>query len=398
MESTSRASTIAKATVVTIPPVVPATGRVTTTAVTIAAMFVVIAGMKLAQPLLAPLLLAALITATVAPIAAWLSARGAPAAVGAGIALLVGLAFMAIFGVLISYSANEARAQLPAYWSSAQEGATALADRLTRLGFPASRDGLLSALDPGRLMGMLGGTLAAVADVLSHVVVMPLLVFFALAEIAGFGDKLRCMLPATSTGLQRVDAAVREVQKYLIVKTATSLLAAVAIGLWLTLFKIDFAVLLALLVFVLHYIPNLGTAIATVPGVAVALLQYGPGTALVIGAGYLVVNGVVGNVLEPKVMGRTLGLSALVVLLAMVFWGWLWGPIGALLSVPLTMIAKIAFENSPELRWISVLLGPTEHCPEVTGRPRAIPLVRPGAPVGLGAGRATLPPGEVGRA
>jgi len=383
MESTSRA------------PPRAVTSRVTTTAVTIAAMVVVIAGMKLAQPLLAPLLLAALITATVAPIAAWLSSRGSPAGVSAGVALLVGLAFMGLFGVLISYSANEARTQLPAYWSSAQDGAAAIADRLTRMGFTASRDGLLSFLDPGRLMGMLGGTLGAIADMLSHVVVMPLLVFFALAEVAGFGDKLRCILPATSTGLQRVDAAVREVQKYLIVKTATSLIAAVAIGLWLTLFKVDFAVLLAMIVFVLHYIPNLGTAIATVPGVLVALLQYGPGTAIAVAAGYLVVNGLVGNVLEPKVMGRTLGLSPLVVLLAMVFWGWIWGPIGALLSVPLTMIAKIAFENSPELRWISVLLGPTEHCPEATGRPRTIPLVRPGAPIGLGAARR---PGEAGRA
>jgi len=372
--------------------------RVTTTAVAIAAMIVVVAGMKLAQPLLAPLLLAVLMTATVAPIAAWLSARGSPAGVSAAAALLVGLAFVAVFGLLITYSANEARAQLPAYWSKAQDGATAVADRLTRLGFHASRDGLLSILDPGRLMGMLGGTLAAVADVLSHVVVLPLLVFFALAEIAGFGDKLRCMLPAKSTGLQRVDAAVREVQKYLIVKTATSLVAAVAIGLWLELFEIDFALLLAMIVFVLHYIPNLGTAIATVPGVVVALLQYGPGTALAIAAGYLVVNGLVGNVLEPKVMGRTLGLSPLVVLLAMVFWGWLWGPIGALLSVPLTMIAKIAFENSPELRWISVLLGPTEHCPPTSGRPGKLPLVRPGAPIGLGADPATLGPGEVGRA
>ena len=373
------------------------TSRVTSTAVTIAAMVIVVAGMKLAQPLLAPLLLAALITATAAPIAAWLSARGLPAGVGAGVALLVGLAFLALFGVLIHHSANEAQTLFLAYWARAQDSATDVAARLTRLGFHASRDSLLSVLDPGRLMGLLGSTVGALADTMSHVVLMPLLVFFALAEIAGFGDKMRCILPASSKGMQRFDAAVREVQKYLVVKTATSLIAAAAIGIWLMLFKIDFAVLLAVLVFLLHFIPNLGSLIATVPGVVVALLQYGPGTAIAVGAGYLVVNGVVGNVLEPKVMGRTLGLSPLVVLLAMVFWGWLWGPIGALLSVPLTMIAKIAFENTSELRWISVLLGPTQHCPETTGRGRSIPLVRPGAPIGLGAGQRLLRPGELGR-
>src|SRR6185503_9708945 len=115
----------------------------------------------------------------------------------------------------------------------------------------------------------------------------------------------------------------------------------------------------------------------------VALLQHGPGTALLVGAGYLIVNGVVGNVIEPKVMGRTLGLSALVVLLAMVFWGWLWGPIGALLSVPLTMVAKISFENSAQLRWIALLLGPANQCPEPPGRARPIPFVRPGTAIGL---------------
>jgi len=366
----------------------------TTVVLVAAALMIVVAGLKLAQPLLAPLLLAALITATCAPIAAWLSARGLPAGVGAGVALLAGIAFLAAFGVVLGYSADEARSQFPAYWARTQGAAAIVAADLTRLGLHASRDSILSVFDAGRVVDFLGGTLSTAADVLSHVVVMPLLVFFALAEIAGFGDKIRCMLPASSKGMERLEAAVREVQKYLLVKTVTSLVAAVAIGLWLVLFKIDFPVLLTVLVFVLHFIPNLGTAIATVPGVAVALLQYGPGTAIAVAAGYIVVNFVVGNIIEPKVMGRTLGLSPLVVLLAMVFWGWLWGPIGALLSVPLTMIAKISFENSDELRWIAVLLGPTEHCPVEAGRPRLIPLVRPGAPVGLGAGRSSLSPGE----
>jgi hypothetical protein len=153
-------------------------------------------------------------------------------------------------------------------------------------------------------------------------------------------------------------------------------------------------VLLAVLAFLLHFVPNLGSAIAMVPGVVVALLQHGPGTALAVAIGYLVINGIVGNVVEPKVMGRTLGLSPLVVLLAMVFWGWLWGPIGALLSVPLTMIAKISLENSDHLGWVAVLIGPPERVTAKLGSNALIPSilgpmmpqVRSGAPVGLGAG------------
>jgi predicted PurR-regulated permease PerM len=292
--------------------------------------------------------------------------------------------------MLIAYSADEVRLQLPFYWSQAQAAATALTAKLTRLGLHSSSESVGSLIDPGRLVSVFGTTLSSAADVMSHVFVMPLLVFFALAEIAGLGDKMRCILPASSRGLERLEGAVREVQKYLVVKTATSLVAAIAIGAWLLIFKVDFAVLLAVAVFFLHFIPNIGTLIATVPGVAVALLQHGPGTAIAVAAGYLVVHGLVGNVLEPKIMGRTLGLSPLVVLLAMVFWGWLWGPIGALLSVPLTMIAKIAFENSVELRWIAVLLGPTTACPAPKGLARLLPLGRPAAPVGLGAGKNSL--------
>lgn len=368
--------------------------RISSTILTLAAAVIVVMGLKLAQPLLAPLLLAALITATSAPIASWLSARGLPASAGAAVALLVGIGFLAGCGLLIAYSSDEARSQIPTYWARAQDGAGGVAAYLTRLGFRATRESVLSIFDASKVMLVVGTALTAGADVLPHLIVMPLLVFFALAEIAGFGDKLRFILPASSNGLERIETAAREVQKYLLVKTATSFIAAAFIGIWLLIFKIDFAVLLAVLAFLLHFIPNLGSAIAMVPGIAVALLQHGPGTALAVAAGYLVINGIVGNVIEPKVMGRTLGLSPLVVLLAMVFWGWLWGPIGALLSVPLTMIAKISLENSDRLGWVAVMIGPSDRLPVAPGRPNLIPSilgpmmpqVRSGAPIGLGAG------------
>src|SRR4051812_30351346 len=164
----------------------------------LAAAVVVVAGLKLAQPLLAPLLLAALITATSAPIAAWLSARGLPAGVSAAVALLVGLGFFGACIVLIAYSFSEARDQLPHYWTRAQDGADALAAYITRLGYHATRASILSFFDASKVMLVVGTALTAGADVLPHLIVMPLLVFFALAEIAGFGDKLRYILPDTS--------------------------------------------------------------------------------------------------------------------------------------------------------------------------------------------------------
>ncbi len=107
----------------------------------------------------------------------------------------------------------------------------------------------------------------------------------------------------------------------------------------------------------LNFIPNIGGIISAVPPLVVALLQYGPARALGILAGLLFIHNIIGNLLEPKIMGRALGLSALVVLLSVIIWGWLLGPVGALLSVPLTMLIKLLCANTEDLRWVAVLLG-----------------------------------------
>ena len=111
------------------------------------------------------------------------------------------------------------------------------------------------------------------------------------------------------------------------------------------------------LAFLLNYIPNLGSIIAGTPAVLLAFIQFGLGRALVVAAGYVVINIVFGNMIEPKIMGQRLGLSTLTVFLSLVFWGWVWGPVGMILSVPLTMVVKIALESKTETRWIALLLG-----------------------------------------
>jgi predicted PurR-regulated permease PerM len=106
----------------------------------------------------------------------------------------------------------------------------------------------------------------------------------------------------------------------------------------------------------LNYIPNIGSIIAAVPAVLLALVQLGLGPALLVGLGYLVVNTLLGNIVEPNLMGRAVGLSTLVVFLSLVFWGWVWGPVGMLLSVPLTMMIKIALESSDDLKWVALII------------------------------------------
>ena len=137
-----------------------------------------------------------------------------------------------------------------------------------------------------------------------------------------------------------------------------SLITGVTVTIWVYVLGLDFPILWGIVAFLFNYIPNIGSIIAAVPAVLLALVQFGLGKALVVTLGYVVVNVIMGNFVEPRVMGRGLGLSPLVVFLSLIFWGWIFGPVGMLLSVPLTMIVKIAFQHSPEMRWLAVLLGP----------------------------------------
>ncbi len=127
---------------------------------------------------------------------------------------------------------------------------------------------------------------------------------------------------------------------------------------------VDFPALWGLLAFLLNYVPTIGSFIAAVPALLLALIQLGPLTAAVAGIGFFVINVLMGNVVEPRYMGRGLGLSTLVVFVSLVFWGWMLGPVGMLLSVPLTMTAKIAMEANPSSAWLAVLLGPAEKAPD----------------------------------
>jgi predicted PurR-regulated permease PerM len=134
---------------------------------------------------------------------------------------------------------------------------------------------------------------------------------------------------------------------------------------------VDYPVLWGVIAFMLNFVPNIGSVIAAIPAVLMALIQFGYVSAGWVALVYVVVNGVYGNLVEPKLMGRSLGLSTLVVFLSLVFWGWLLGPVGMFLSVPLTMTMKIAFEASDESRWLAVLLGSEDDLPLDTPVPES---------------------------
>ncbi len=321
-----------------------------------ASFIVVVAGMRAAEALLVPFLLSAFIAIMCLPPLFWLRHKGLPPSAAV---LLVVMAVMLLglgIAAFIGTSLNDFSRSLPFYQTRLQEETSTLLDWLRGFGIDVPALVLRDYLDPGAAMKMIGSTLAGLGGMLTNGFLILLTVIFILMEASGLPAKLHAAMGDATTSLESFARFSAGVQRYLAIKTSVSLVTGIAIFAWLAILDIDYPLLWGLLAFLFNYIPNIGSIIAAVPAILLALIQFGPTQALLVALGYGAVNVVVGNLIEPRFMGRGLGLSTLVVFLSLVFWGWVLGPVGMLLSVPLTMIVKIALENSADTRWLAILL------------------------------------------
>ncbi|MFC1830105.1 AI-2E family transporter [Thermodesulfobacteriota bacterium] len=195
-------------------------------------------------------------------------------------------------------------------------------------------------------------------SVLTNGFLIIMTVIFMLLEASGMPAKLYAITGGSADSLANYHKFIDNVKQYMAIKTAVSLITGVLVTILLTIVGVDFPMLWGLLAFLLNYVPNIGSIIAAIPAVLLATIQLGLAKAGITAAVYLVINIVMGNIVEPRFMGRGLGLSTLIVFLSLLFWGWVLGPVGMLLSVLLTMTAKIALDSREETRWLSILLGP----------------------------------------
>ncbi|MBL8814973.1 MAG: AI-2E family transporter [Planctomyces sp.] len=216
---------------------------------------------------------------------------------------------------------------------------------------------VMSQFDPGMLISLAASVIGNIGMMLSDTVLVLLTVVFILLEASSFPQKLKAAFQGHENPLGPYMQIISSVRSYLIIKTGISVLTGIFIAVWLWLFGVPYAGLWGMVAFLLNFIPNIGSIIAAVPALIVAWLDLGVLPCAACGVGYLAVNMVIGNIIEPRMMGRGMGLSALVVFCSMVFWGWVLGPVGMLLSVPLTMGVRVALESFEDTRWIATLLG-----------------------------------------
>jgi predicted PurR-regulated permease PerM len=316
-----------------------------------------VAGMKAAESFLIPILMSAFLAAIAAPVVFWLRRKGVPSGLGVLVVVIGIMGILTILGTLVGTSLNQFTEQIPFYRQQLEDKLLSLIALLPADLFDiGSVRELVQKVDPGSVMNLTAGMLTGLSNVLTKFFLILLTVVFILLEASSLPRKLT--LAFGESNLDRFGAFTESLRKYLALKTMVSLVTGTLAWAWVASLGVDYPLLWGLLAFLLNYIPSVGSIIAALPPILLAIVQFGLGRALAVAAGYAVINVLMGNIIEPRLMGRNLGLSPLVVFLSLLFWGFIFGPVGMLLSVPLTMTFKIGLETSEETQWLAILLGP----------------------------------------
>lgn len=324
---------------------------------TFAAVVVILAGVKAAEPIISPFLIALFIAAISAPVMLWFMRHRVPRMAALALVMLLIVSLALVLSGLAGTSLDGFAQSLPQYQSRLQEINTQLLIWLASLGVHLDMDKARTLFDLSAAMGFVGSALNRLLGTLANAFLIFLTVAFILLELSSFRGKVHRIARDPEQAIIRFGQFAATLNRYIVIKSLLSLATGLTVAVILRLFSIDYAVLWGVVAFALNFVPNIGSIIAAVPALLMALIQHGFATAGWVALAYLVINGIVGNLIEPRLMGRSLGLSTLVVFVSLVVWGWLLGPVGMFLSVPLTMTLKIAFDSIEETRWLAVALG-----------------------------------------
>lgn len=330
----------------------------TSRVVSIAAVIVIVYGMQMAKALLVPFLVAAFLALiTVRPML-WMQSKRVPSIIAALAIVSVIMLVLAILGAIVGTSIADFTTALPSYQQRLDSIITgALRFIAAHIDGIDSLQSLSDIIDPGWAMGLAASILNALKDVLTNIFLIFFTMIFILLEASTAGTKVRAAFGRSTDSLRRPRVFLSNLGSYLGIKTMVSLATGLLAGLLTWSIGVDFPLLWAMLAFLLNYVPTIGSIIAAVPAVLLALVQLGPGEASATALGFVGINVVFGNFLEPRLMGYGVGISPLVVFVGLIFWGFVFGPVGMLLSVPLTMTLKLALESEPRTRWIAILIG-----------------------------------------
>lgn len=331
-----------------------------------ASVVIVAAGVHGGRAILAPLALAVFAAVVSLPLMLWLRRLGTPPALAILLVMLLNALVVTSIGWIVVQTINEVRVELPTYLERGQALEASLRAWLDGKGIPVTADTYATLVQPERLLDLVTVAARNITSVLALLLLILLYLVFVLLESVSLPAKIQHVLRPSQRMLDGGMQVLAQLQRYLVLKSLISLSTGVLVAVAAASLGVDFALFWGLLAFLLNFIPTVGSFVAAIPGILVALLQLGPGAALTFAAAYLVINVVVGSMIDPILIGRELRLSPIVVLVSLVFWGWAWGPIGAFLSVPLTVTVRMIMERTRSLRLAAAMMGPLEDAERAT--------------------------------
>jgi len=320
-------------------------------------LVIILVGIKAAGEIIVPFILALFIAVILNPLIRRLEQLRIPRVIAISLVITIIICTIVLLLASLGTSLNELARTLPQYRSSLVVPLQNLEPWLQRAGISVSIDELMKYVDPNALMTLVTSMLTQLSNAMTSIFLLLLTVVFMLIEVPQLPRKLQQLMSSPEEGMNAIQRALDSVSHYLVLKTAISLFTGLIVWGMLSALGIRFSFIWGLLAFALNYIPSIGSVIAAIPPIIQVLVFNGFYETLLVVAGYLLINLVIGNIIEPRMMGRGLGLSTLVVFLSLIFWGWLLGPVGMLLSVPLTIAVKIALEQTEAGKGIAVLLS-----------------------------------------
>jgi AI-2 transport protein TqsA len=326
-----------------------------------AAIIIILAGVMYAESIINPFLMALFMSIICVQPILWLKKKKVPSGAAVGIVVIGILGIYFAFIELVSASVTMFINDAPKY-SKALEGlresvTQILADRNIQI---AVLDGS-SAVDPSKVMQLTTKLFGGMSDMIGNEFTFLLLTIFLLSELGSISIKAQVFSKTSDKSMEYLNNIGVSIRHYLSIKTFTSFVTGLLIAISLWIIGVDYPILWGLVAFLLNYIPNIGSIIAAIPAVIFSILQLGMMGAVWTTVVFVVVNMVIGNVVECRMMGKGLGLSTFVVFLGLIFWGFILGPVGMFLSVPLMMVIKIVLEQYPDTKWIALWLGTEEE-------------------------------------
>ncbi len=323
-----------------------------------AATVVIVAGVRGIAWLIGPVFMALIIVIAVAPVQSWLRRRGWPGWATTVVLVLLVFSIMVSLALGIVLSIARLATELPQYASKADALVASAKTQLAGLGVgPEQLQQAASSFDVGNLVGALGAVLGSVAGLATNLVFLLALLLFLSVETSGVGDRLADIAADRPKIIHALDHFAWGTRQYLLVTTVFGFIVAVLDSIALALLGIPLAITWGLLAFITNYIPNVGFIIGVIPPALLGLLTGGPQLMVVVIVVYCGLNFVIQSIIQPRFIGDAVGLSITVTFVALVFWAWLLGPLGAILAIPLTLLAKaLLVDIDPRARWADAWL------------------------------------------